>query len=150
MYKHQKSIKNGKKKKVYHSNKQFFIPIIHHCNCNSYCIHMVISKNFQWKNESMVRVFKQKSSFKILFKGKKCFFSFLSFIFLTISCLESNSIDTQIVAMCWKPWTRCNDHIEWDPRKLLWPKKTCTFSKGLENTWKNLMNAIWLLLHVYN
>jgi hypothetical protein len=32
---------------------------------------MVISKDFQWKNEAMVRAFKQKSSFKIIFKGKK-------------------------------------------------------------------------------
>jgi len=38
---------------------------------------MVISKDFQWKNEGMVRAFKQKSSFKILFKRKK--YVFLAF-----------------------------------------------------------------------
>jgi hypothetical protein len=103
VYKHQKSTKDGFLKNVYHSNKQFFIPTIHHCSCNSYCIHIVISKDFQWKNEGMVRAFKQKLSFKILFKGKKCFVSFLSFKIFTILCLESKSIDAQFVAMRQKP-----------------------------------------------
>jgi len=34
---------------------------------------MVISKYFQWKNEGMVRAFKQKSFLKNLFKKKSLF-----------------------------------------------------------------------------
>jgi len=128
-------LKMVKKENVYHSNKQFCIPTIHHCSCNSYCIHMVISKDFQWKNEGMVKAFKQKSSFKTLFKGKKCFFTFLSFKIFTISCLESNSIDAQFVTMHWKPWTKCNNHIEWDPKKLLRPRKKMDIFQG---PWRSL------------
>jgi hypothetical protein len=105
-------------------------------------------KTFNGKMKAWLELSNKNHLLKFYFIFFK--FSFLSFNFFTISCLESNSIDTQIVAMCWKPWTRCNDHIEWDPKKLLRPKKTCAFSKGLEDPWKNLMNVILLLFHVFN
>jgi hypothetical protein len=102
VYKHQKSTKDGKKENV-------TIPISNFLSPQS-IIAIVILIAFIWSFQKTfngkMKVWLELSNKNHLlnfcskeFKKK----SFLSFKIFTISCLESNSIDAQFVAIHWKP-----------------------------------------------